>query len=150
MSINAAIQGTDRPTRLLHTMLRVSDLERSLQFYIQKMGMRLLRQERYPAGRFALAFLGYEDESTGACIELTHNWDQSVYERGTAYGHIALAVADVAQTCASLQAAGVMVVRPPGPMSESSPDRKEQEHIAFIEDPDGYRIELVQQPTPTR
>ena len=138
-----------RPTRLLHTMLRVSDLERSLQFYVGKMGMRLHRQERYPQGRFTLAFLGYGDERTEACIELTHNWDQAAYQRGTAYGHIALAVVNVAQSCACLQATGVAVVRPPGPMAASSPDLREQEHIAFIEDPDGYRIELVQQSSPT-
>lgn len=137
------------PTQLLHTMLRVGDLERSLQFYVGKLGMRLHRQERYPAGRFTLAFVGYGDERANACIELTHNWDQSVYEHGTAYGHVALAVVNVAQSCASLQAAGVAVVRQAGPMSASSPDRGEQEHIAFIEDPDGYRIELVQQSTPT-
>lgn len=137
------------PTQLLHTMLRVGDLERSLQFYVGKLGMRLHRQERYPAGRFTLAFVGYGDERANACIELTHNWDQSVYEHGTAYGHVALAVVNVAQSCASLQAAGVAVVRQAGPMSASSPDRSEQEHIAFIEDPDGYRIELVQQSTPT-
>lgn len=137
------------PTRLLHTMLRVGDLERSLQFYVGKLGMRLHRQERYPAGRFTLAFVGYGDERASACIELTHNWDQSAYQHGTAYGHIALAVVDVARSCASLQAAGVAVVRQAGPMSASSPDRSEQEHIAFIEDPDGYRIELVQQSTPS-
>lgn len=137
------------PTQLLHTMLRVGDLERSLQFYVGKLGMRLHRQERYPAGRFTLAFVGYGDERANACIELTHNWDPSVYEHGTAYGHVALAVVNVAQSCASLQAAGVAVVRQAGPMSASSPDRSEQEHIAFIEDPDGYRIELVQQSTPT-
>lgn len=148
MPIDHTTQSTNQPVRLLHTMLRVSDLERSLQFYIRKMGMRLHRQERYPEGRFTLAFLGYGDERTDTCIELTHNWDRSAYERGTAYGHIALAVLDVAQSCASLHAAGVTVVRQAGPMSASSPDRSEQEHIAFIEDPDGYRIELVQQSAP--
>ena len=148
MPIDNATQSA-RPTRLLHTMLRVGDLQRSLQFYIEKLGMRLHRQERYPAGRFTLAFLGYGDERTDACIELTHNWDDSAYQRGTAYGHIALAVVNVAQCCASLQAAGVVVVRQAGPMSASSPDRSEAEHIAFIEDPDGYRIELVQQSAST-
>ena len=137
-----------RPTRLLHTMLRVSDLGRSVQFYTEQLGMRLHRQERYPAGRFTLAFLGYEDECTAACIELTHNWDQPDYQHGTAYGHIALAVVNVAESCASLQAAGVAVLRPAGPMAVSSPDRSAPEHIAFIQDPDGYRIELVQQSTP--
>ena len=148
MPIDNATQSA-QPTRLLHTMLRVSDLERSLQFYIEKLGMRLLRQERYPAGRFTLVFVGYGEERADACIELTHNWDQPAYQQGTAYGHIALAVVNVAASCASLQAAGVAVVRHAGPMSASSPDRSAQEHIAFIEDPDGYRIELIQQSTAT-
>lgn len=134
-----------RPTRLLHTMLRVADLERSIQFYTGTLGMRLHRQERYPAGRFTLAFVGYGHEADHACIELTHNWDQSAYQRGTAYGHVALAVRDVAQSCASLQAAGVAVVRQAGPMADHSPDRSAPEQIAFIRDPDGYRIELIQQ-----
>jgi lactoylglutathione lyase len=148
MPIDNAMQSA-QPTRLLHTMLRVSDLERSLQFYIEKLGMRLHRQERYPAGRFTLAFVGYGEERADACIELTHNWDPLAYQHGTAYGHIALAVVNVAASCASLRAAGVAVVRQAGPMSASSPDRSTPEHIAFIEDPDGYRIELVQQSTVT-
>jgi lactoylglutathione lyase len=112
MPIDNAMQSA-QPTRLLHTMLRVSDLERSLQFYIEKLGMRMHRQERYPAGRFTLAFLGYGDERTDACIELTHNWDQPAYQHGTAYGHIALAVVNVAESCASLQAAGVQITMAP-------------------------------------
>lgn len=144
MPIDHATQSA-RPTRLLHTMLRVNDLERSLQFYVERLGMRLHRQERYPAGRFTLAFVGYGEEQADACIELTQNWDQPAYQHGTAYGHIAVAVVNVAASCASLQEAGVTVVRHAGPMSTSSPDRIAQEHIAFIEDPDGYRIELVQQ-----
>ncbi|MBU0748919.1 MAG: lactoylglutathione lyase [Gammaproteobacteria bacterium] len=135
-----------QPTRLLHTMLRVADLERSLAFYTGPLGMRLHRQERYPDGRFTLAFVGYGQEKTDASIELTHNWDETAYQQGTAYGHIALAVHSVAHSCARLQAAGVKVVRKAGPMQSRSPDRSAPEHIAFIEDPDGYRIELIQQP----
>jgi len=135
-----------QPTRLLHTMLRVADLERSLAFYTGPLGMRLHRQERYPEGRFTLAFVGYGHEATDASIELTHNWDETAYQQGTAYGHIALAVDSVTRSCARLQAAGVKVVRQAGPMLARSPDRSAPEHIAFIEDPDGYRIELIQQP----
>lgn len=105
MTHNNEGQGT-QPTRLLHTMLRVADLERSIWFYTGTLGMHLHRQERYPEGRFTLAFVGYGHEPDDACIELTHNWDQPTYQRGTAYGHIALAVRNVAQSCASLQAAG--------------------------------------------
>jgi lactoylglutathione lyase len=135
-----------QPTRLLHTMLRVADLERSLAFYTGSLGMRLHRQERYPDGRFTLAFVGYGHEETDASIELTHNWDETAYQQGTADGHIALAVHRVTHSCARLQAAGVKVVRKPGPMQSLPPDRSAPEHIAFIEDPDGYRIELIQQP----
>ena len=133
-----------QPTRLLHTMLRVADLERSIEFYTNKLGMRLHRQERFPQGRFTLAFVGYGHESTDASIELTYNWDQSAYQRGTAYGHIALAVHSVAKSCDSLQAAGVSVVREAGPMQSLSPDLTSPENIAFIEDPDGYQIELIE------
>lgn len=136
----------NQPTRLLHTMLRVADLERSLAFYTGKLGMRLHRKERYPEGCFTLAFVGYSNEAMDASIELTHNWDETAYQQGTAYGHIALAVHSVANSCARLQAAGVKVVRQAGPMLSLSPDRSVPEHIAFIEDPDGYRIELIQQP----
>lgn len=135
---------TSQPTRLLHTMLRVANLERSLAFYTGPLRMRLHRRERYPEGRFTLAFVGYGDEATGASIELTHNWDESAYQRGTAYGHIALAVRSVANSCASLQTAGVKVVRQAGPMRSPSPDRIAPENIAFIEDPDGYQIELIE------
>lgn len=132
------------PVRVLHTMLRVLDIERSISFYTDKLGMQLFRKEHYPGGRFTLAFVGYGDESNGAVIELTHNWDQSTYELGTAYGHIALAVTDVKSTCASLEAVGVKLVRAPGPMTFNSPDRDASEIIAFIEDPDGYKIELIE------
>lgn len=136
--------GTMVPVRLLHTMLRVGDMERSLAFYTGMLGMRLFRREEYPGERFTLAFVGYGDERAGAVLELTHNWDKNVYEPGSAFGHIALAVADVKSVCTQLEAAAVKVVRAPGPMTFDSPNRKAKEIIAFIEDPDGYRIELIE------
>lgn len=127
------------PTRLLHTMLRVFDLERSLDFYVGALGMRLLRRNDYEGGRFTLAFVGYGDEQSGAVLELTHNWDQAEpYALGTAYGHIALAVRDAAATCEALLARGVKVPRPAGPMKHGGTV------IAFLEDPDGYKVELIQ------
>jgi len=124
--------------RLLHTMLRVGDLERSLAFYTDVLGMRLLRRKDYPDGRFTLAFVGYGDESNSAVLELTHNWDTSSYEIGTGYGHIALGVEDIHATCEAMAAKGGRVVRPPGPMKHGSTV------IAFVEDPDGYKVELIQ------
>jgi len=124
--------------RLLHTMLRVGDLERSLAFYTEVLGMRLLRRKDYPDGRFTLAFVGYGDESDTAVLELTHNWDTSSYEIGTGYGHIALGVEDIHATCEAMAAKGGRVVRPPGPMKHGSTV------IAFVEDPDGYKVELIQ------
>jgi lactoylglutathione lyase len=124
--------------RLLHTMLRVGDLERSLTFYTEVLGMSLLRRKDYPDGRFTLAFVGYGDESTTAVLELTHNWDTSSYEIGTGYGHIALGVDDIHATCEAMAAKGGRVVRPPGAMKHGTTV------IAFVEDPDGYKVELIQ------
>jgi lactoylglutathione lyase len=124
--------------RLLHTMLRVGNLERSLIFYTEVLGMRLLRRKDYPEGRFTLAFVGYGDESTTAVLELTHNWDTSSYEIGTGYGHIALGVDDIQATCEAMAAKGGRVVRPPGAMKHGTTV------IAFVEDPDGYKVELIQ------
>jgi len=125
--------------RLLHTMIRVRDLDRSLAFYTGHLGMRLLRKKDYPGGRFTLAFVGYDDESAQAAVEMTHNWDQDApYEIGTGFGHLAIGVPDIEGLCAALAAAGVPVPRPPGPMKHGG------SVIAFIEDPDGYKIELVQ------
>lgn len=121
-------------------MLRVGDLDRSLTFYCDVLGMRLLRRQDYPEGRFTLAFVGYDDESTGAVIELTHNWDTSSYELGTGFGHVALAVPDARQACEDVRARGGTVVREAGPMKHGSTV------IAFVQDPDGYRIELIQRP----
>lgn len=131
--------------RLLYTMIRVADLERSLAFYTGPMGMSLFRREDYPTGRFTLAFVGYgQAETDGATVELTWNWDAISYDKGDGWGHVALGVPDVAAECARLEALGVRIVRPAGPMAHVSPQRSRAEVIAFIEDPDGYRIELVE------
>lgn len=130
--------------RIVHTMLRVGDLERSIRFYTDTLGMTLHRRERYPSGRFTLAFVGYGDESTSAVIELTHNWDVTTYERGTGYGHIAIAVDNAQQALDRFAAKGASIARSAGPMTHSSPDRTSAEIIAFLIDPDGYRIELIQ------
>lgn len=126
-------------SRLLHTMLRVADLDRALAFYVGQLGMRLLRRQDHPQGRFTLAFVGYAEEHEAAALELTHNWDPTEYQLGTAYGHVAIAVPDLRRACESLQRVGVRITRPPGPLRDL-PD----EWIAFVEDPDGYRIELIQ------
>ncbi|BAZ31756.1 lactoylglutathione lyase [Cylindrospermum sp. NIES-4074] len=124
--------------RLLHTMLRVGNLEESLKFYCELLGMKLLRQKDYPGGEFTLAFVGYAEESEQAVIELTYNWGVSKYELGNAYGHIALGVDDIYATCEEIKNRGGKVVREPGPMKHGSTV------IAFVEDPDGYKIELIQ------
>lgn len=131
-------------SRLLHTMLRVGDLEKSLSFYTGILGMKLHRREEYPQGHFTLAFVGYQDEETSSVIELTHNWEVSRYEKGTAYGHIALSVPDIYAACVALEAAGAKIIRKPGPMTHSPAGGDGPDVIAFIEDPDGYRIELIQ------
>jgi lactoylglutathione lyase len=125
-------------TRILHTMLRVRDLDATLGFYLGILGMRLLRRDDYAEGRFTLAFVGYDNEEDGAVIEFTHNWDVKDYTLGNAYGHIALAAPDVYALCDELQQRGAKIVRPAGPMKHGT------RVIAFVEDPDGYRIELVQ------
>lgn len=127
--------------RLLHTMLRVVDLDRSIAFYTEVLGMRLLRRHDYPEGKFTLAFVGYQDESEGAVLELTHNWGVESYELGTAYGHIALEVPDAYAACEAIKARGGKVVREAGPMKHGTTV------IAFVEDPDGYKVELIQSRT---
>lgn len=124
--------------RILHTMLRVGDLERSLAFYVDVLGMRLLRRQDYPEGKFTLAFVGYQDESVGAVLELTHNWGTAHYDLGNGYGHVALAVEDAYAACDAIKSRGGKVVREAGPMQHGSTV------IAFVEDPDGYKIELIQ------
>ena len=124
--------------RMLHTMLRVGDLERSIAFYTQVLGMRLLRRKDYPEGKFTLAFVGYGDESDHTVLELTYNWGVDRYELGTAFGHIALEVDDAYRACEDVAAKGGKVTRPAGPMKHGTTV------IAFVEDPDGYKIELIQ------
>jgi len=128
--------------RLLHTMIRVGNLERSLAFYEGTLGMRLLRRNEYESGRFTLAFVGYQDESEGAVIELTHNWDTDHYDLGTGYGHIALGTDDIVATCQAIRERGGKIVREPGQMKHGG------SWIAFVEDPDGYRIELIEKSKP--
>jgi len=124
--------------RLLHTMLRVGNLERALTFYCDVLQMRLLRREDFPGGRFTLAFVGYADESDGAVLELTHNWDTDTYDLGNGYGHIAIEVEDAYTACTRIRARGGKVIREAGPMQHGTTV------IAFVEDPDGYKIELIQ------
>ncbi len=124
--------------QILHTMLRVTDLEKSIWFYSKILGMTLLRQKDYPSGRFTLAFLGYGSEEDNSVLELTHNWDTKDYNLGNGFGHIALGVQDIYKTCKSIEGNGCKILREPGPMKHG------QTIIAFIEDPDGYKIELIE------
>jgi len=124
--------------RILHTMIRVGDLDRSIAFYTEILGMRVLRRTDYPEGRFTLAFVGYGDESDGAVIELTLNWDTPSYDLGNGFGHIALEVPDAYAACAEIKKRGGRVTREAGPMKHGTTV------IAFVEDPDGYKIELIE------
>jgi lactoylglutathione lyase len=124
--------------RMLHTMLRVGDLDRSIQFYTEVLGMRLLRRTNYPEGKFTLAFVGYQDERDGAVLELTFNWGVDKYEIGSGYGHVALEVDDAYAACAEIKRRGGTVTREAGPMKHGSTV------IAFVQDPDGYKVELIQ------
>lgn len=124
--------------RLLHTMIRVGDLDKSIAFYTDIFGMKLLRRKDYPEGRFTLAFVGYGDESENSVIELTHNWDTDSYDLGNGYGHMAIAVDDAYKACDAIKAKGGDVVREAGPMKHGSTV------IAFVKDPDGYMVELIQ------
>ena len=124
--------------RILHTMLRVGDLKRSVEFYTEVLGMRLLRQSDYPNGKFTLAFVGYGDESDEAVLELTHNWDTTSYDLGNGYGHIAVEVEDAYKACDAVKQRGGKVTREAGPMKHGTTV------IAFVEDPDGYKIEFIQ------
>lgn len=125
--------------RMLHTMLRVGNLEQSLKFYTEVLGMKLLRKRDYEEGRFTLAFGGYGDEENNTVLELTHNWDTSSYDLGNGYGHIAIGVEDAYKACEEIKARGGKVVREAGPMKGGVTV------IAFVEDPDGYKVELIQQ-----
>ena len=124
--------------RLLHTMIRVGDLDKSIAFYIEVLGMRLLRRKDYPEGKFTLAFVGYADESEQAVIELTHNWETKTYDLGNGFGHIAIAVQDAYKACKEVKKRGGTVTREPGPMKFGGTV------IAFVQDPDGYKIEFIQ------
>ncbi|MFY7960116.1 MAG: lactoylglutathione lyase [Elsteraceae bacterium] len=124
--------------RMLHTMIRVHDLDKSIAFYTGLLGMQLLRRTDYPAGKYTLAFVGYGDEASNCVIELTHNWDHEPYELGNGFGHLALGLPDVYKACEDLAAAGAKITRPAGPVKHGTTV------IAFIEDPDGYKIELIE------
>lgn len=123
--------------RFLHTMIRVGDLDASVQFYCGILGMRELRRKDFPDGRFTLVFLGYGDESEVTAVELTHNWDTKEYDMGTAFGHLAIEVEDVYEACEKIRSQGGSIVREAGPMKHGSAV------LAFVEDPDGYKIELL-------
>jgi lactoylglutathione lyase len=123
--------------RLLHTMIRTGDLDRSIAFYTGVLGMRLLRRKDYPEGKFTLAFVGYGDEASNSVIELTYNWGVSEYEMGSAFGHLAIEVDDVYAACAEIRAKGGTIIREAGPMNAGTTI------IAFVADPDGYKIELI-------
>lgn len=123
--------------RILHTMLRVGDLDKSIDFYTNILGMKELRRKDYPDGKFTLAFIGYGDESENTVLELTYNWGVDHYDLGSAYGHVAIEVPDVYAACEKMRAAGGKVIRDAGPMNAGSTI------IAFLEDPDGYQIELI-------
>jgi len=127
--------------RILHTMLRIGDLDRALDFYVGVLGMRVLRRKDYPGGRFTNVFVGYGDEKSVAVLELTHNWDTRTYDLGSGYGHVAIEVDDVYQACEEVKKRGGKVTREAGPMKHGTTV------IAFVEDPDGYKIEFVQKKT---
>lgn len=124
--------------RMLHTMIRVGNLEKSIAFYCEVLGMQLLRKKDYPGGKFTNAFVGYGDEAEHTVLELTHNWETESYDLGEGYGHVALGVDDIYKTCEAIKEQGGRVTREPGPMKHG------KTVIAFVTDPDGYKIELIE------
>ena len=131
--------GENSGFRLLHTMLRVKDAEKSIDFYSRHLGMQVLRNKNFPGGKFTNIFMGYGDEGEQTVLELTHNWDQEEpYTHGSGFGHLAVAVPDIYGACSQMEKEGVRIPRPPGPMKHGTTV------IAFIEDPDGYKIELIE------
>ncbi|EDM25498.1 Glyoxalase I [Lentisphaera araneosa HTCC2155] len=124
--------------KFLHTMIRVGNLEKSIKFYTENFGMKLIRQKDYPGGKFTLAFIGYGDEADNTVIELTHNWETDSYDIGNGFGHFALGVEDIYSVCDKLREDGVIITREPGPMKHGTTV------IAFVKDPDGYSIELIE------
>ena len=132
------------PSRILYSMIRVGDLERSISFYQDILGMHELRREKFTEGRFTLCFLGYGEEAAETVLELTYNWDETAYQHGTGYGHLALEVSDLRAVCDRLEKHGVRILRAPGPMLYAPDETGHRENIAFLQDPDGYRIELVE------
>lgn len=131
------MQASQQHNAFLHVMLRVKDLDQSLHFYTHYFGLKVLRKQDYPGGKFTLAFLGFNAEADSTVIELTHNWEQDRYEKGNAFGHLAFGVPDITTFCSHLQQDGIRITRAPGPMAHDN-----REIIAFIEDPDGYAIEI--------
>ncbi len=134
---------TSLATGILYTMLRVGELDRSIAFYRDALGMHEMRRETFPEGRFTLVFMGYGENSSAPTIELTWNWDETSYQHGNAYGHIALEVSDIYAACERLTKMGVKLTRAPGPMKFAPVETGEKELVAFVEDPDGYNIELI-------
>ncbi|SHL83788.1 lactoylglutathione lyase [Roseovarius marisflavi] len=142
--MNTEITSSNTPHAILYTMVRVKDLDRSLRFYCDALGMQEMRRETFADAKFTLVFVGYANSS--ALIELTYNWGDNSYSHGTGYGHIALEVQNIQQVCNHLSEFGIKIVRAPGPMKMAPDETAEREIIAFIEDPDGYKIELIQAP----
>jgi lactoylglutathione lyase len=142
--MNTQITSPNTPNAILYTMIRVQDLERSLQFYCDALGMTEQRRETFTDAKFTLVFVGYPDNA--ALIELTYSWGDNSYSHGTGYGHIALEVQDIHQTCRHLSELGIEITRAPGPMKMAPDETGERETIAFLKDPDGYNIELIQAP----
>ncbi|EPJ46218.1 MAG: hypothetical protein OFPI_34620 [Osedax symbiont Rs2] len=132
------------PSAILHTMLRVSDLDRAVDFYQDALAMQVFSRQTFTQARFTLVFMGYGNPANNPCVELTYNWDKVDYQQGSAYGHIALKVANIYAACDRLANLGISILRQPGPMNHRSEETEYSDIIAFIEDPDGYKIELIQ------